>query len=290
MNKSFILTPSLCILASSLFVSCFQAVSEEETAEEEGFQQIFHCVEFEQLPFETRSYEIKDLAGRLDFAVFDSDGTRVKSIGQEASAETFGTVSVRLPEGEYTIVAVAHNGEKKATLTTPAKITFDGNKVTDTFVYCKQIAVNDNQSYNLEMKRCVAMVRFVITDETPSEISTFRFYYTGGSSTLDATTGKGCVNSRQTELRSRKEANSAGETVYEIYTFPRADSQNLKLTISALNSTDETICEKVIDAVPVVVSQISQYTGPFFSGSSSLFDTNNTFYTNDTWTTNSYTL
>lgn len=281
---------SLCLLAGSLFVSCFSAATEDEMAGEEGFLQTFHCLEFEHLPFETRSTGIKEVATRLDFAVFDSEGTRVKSIGQEISEESFGTVSVRLAEGTYTMVAIAHNGEKKATLTNPAKVTFDGNKVTDTFVYCQTITVTGDKSYDLNMKRCVAMVRFVFTDDTPADVESFKFYYTGGSSTLDATTGKGCVNSRQTENRDRAAVNGDGESVYEIYTFPKPDSENLKLTVSALNGSGETVYEKVLEVVPVAVNEITQYTGAFFSNSSSLYDSNNTFYTNDTWTVNDYTL
>lgn len=283
---------SLCLLAGSLFVSCFSAATEDEMAGEEGFLQTFHCLEFEHLPFETRSTGIKEVATRLDFAVFDSEGTRVKSIGQEISEESFGTVSVRLAEGTYTMVAIAHNGEKAAKLTTPSKVTFeyDGNKVTDTFVYYQSITVESDKSYDMNMKRCVAMVRFVFTDNAPADVVSFSFYYTGGSSALDATTGKGCVNSRQRETRNRVAANSEGESVYEIYTFPKADSENLKLTVSALNESGETVYEKVLEEVPVAVNEITQYTGAFFSNSSSLYDSNNTFYTNDTWTVNDYTL
>ena len=283
MNKY--LSLSLSITFGALLTSCFSAATEDELAGEEGYQVTFHCIEFEHLPFETRSTEISELATRIDLAVFDSEGTRLKNVAQESSEESFGTISFRLAEGRYTVVAVAHSGAKKATLTSPTKITFDGNKLTDTFLYCQNVTVAADKSYDLDMDRCVAMVRFVITDDVPSEVSTIKFYYTGGSSTLDATTGKGCVASRQTETRTPDMTDSQGNTVYEIYTFPREDSENLKLTVTALTSADETVCEKVFDKVPVAVNEISQYTGQLFSGTSSQFNTENTFYTNDVWTT-----
>jgi len=282
-------TLGLSITLGMLLSSCFSAATEDDLAGEEGYQVTFHCIEFENLPFETRSTEISDLATRIDLAVFDSEGTRLKNISQESSEESFGTISFRLAEGRYTVVAVAHSGAKKATLTSPSKITFDGNKLTDTFLYSQSVTVAADKAYDLDMDRCVAMVRFIITDDVPSEVASLMFYYTGGSSTLDATTGKGCVASRQTEYRTPDVSDSHGNTVYEIYTFPRDDSETLKLTIKALSASDETVCEKVIDNVPVAVNEISQYTGQFFAGASSQFNTENTFYTNDVWTTREHT-
>ncbi len=281
MKRFFI--PSLCLLAGPLCVACFSSTLKDGETEEEGFRVTFRCAEYEQVPFETRAIVIGQYASRLDFAVFDADGTRVKNITQVAPSTDFGTVSVRLSEGDYTVVAVAHNGEKKATLTSPSKITFDSNKVTDTFVYHKEISVESAEAYNMEMKRCVAMVRLLMTDESFPDTEQFQFYYTGGSSTLDATTGLGCVASRQTEKRP---LNSDG--IYEIYTFPRSDSSGLKLTISALNAAGETVGEKVLESVPVAQNKITVYEGTFFTGAASQHETNGTFYTDDTWTFNGY--
>lgn len=44
------------------------------------------------------------------------------------------------------------------------------------------------------------MFRLVIKDEIPEQAKKIKFYYTGGSSTLNAKTGYGCVNSKQTEI------------------------------------------------------------------------------------------
>lgn len=87
-------------------------------------------------------------------------------------------------------------------------------------------------------KRVVAKFRLVVKDPTPEDVKTMKFYYTGGSSTFNALTGYGCVNSKQTELRSVKESAYTEESYYDIYTFPHdpEESKKLKVDISALSS------------------------------------------------------
>ena len=47
------------------------------------------------------------------------------------------------------------------------------------------------------------MFRLVLTDEEiPATVAKLKFYYTGGSSTFSPRDGYGCVNSKQTEVRS----------------------------------------------------------------------------------------
>ena len=161
--------------------------------------------------------DITELCTRLNIAIFDADGTKVKTVAQKEGDASYGTIALTLAAGTYQLVVIAHNGEGSATITSTEKVTFPNNKVTDTFYYYGDLIVTSEvQSYDLTLTRAVAMFRLVLTDdEIPSSVTKFKFYYTGGSSTFSPKDGYGCVNSKQTEIR----AVTDGVTTFDIFTW-----------------------------------------------------------------------
>ena len=115
--------------------------------------------------------------------------------------------------------------------------------MTDTFYYYGDLVVTSEvQSYDLTLTRAVAMFRMVLTDdEIPSTVTKFKFYYTGGSSTFSPSAGYGCVNSKQTEIRT------------------------------------DTVKERIFENVPVTRNQVTRYTGSFFGNGGSGQTSDGTF-------------
>ena len=223
---------------------------------------ILHFTQFEQEAFTRAATDITSLCSRLNIAIFNSEGTKVKTVAQKEGDSDYGTVALSLAEGTYQLVVIAHNCEGSATITSSEKVTFPNNKVTDTFYYYGDLVVtSETQNYDLTLTRAVAMFRLVLTDEDiPSAVAKFKFYYTGGSSTFSPKDGYGCVNSKQTEIRT-----VASDGVYEIYTLPHTEEDVLtKLTVTALDANDNTIKERIFENVPVVRNQVTRYTGSFF--------------------------
>ena len=168
--------------------------------------------------------------------------------------------------GTYKLVVMAHNCDGSATITSTEKVTFPNNKVTDTFYYYGDLVVTaEQQTYDLTLTRAVAMFRLVLTDESiPENVAKLKFYYVGGSSTFSPADGYGCVNSKQTELRTVP-AGSADGITFEIYTLPHTEEDVLtKLTVTALDANDNTVKERVFENVPVIRNQMTRYTGSFF--------------------------
>lgn len=235
---------------------------------------------------EGSSKPIQEVCSRLSIAIFNANGSKVVYKTQEKDDEGFGTANLNLAEGTYEVVAIGHNGKGTATITSTEKVTFPSNKMTDTFYYYGTLVVTDEpQEQTIPMTRCVAMFRLNITDPTPEIIKNMKFYYTGGSSTFSPKAGFGCVKSKQTEIL---EVNSSG--VYEVYTMPHATTGTLKMIISALDSEETLLYEKVFEDIPVKVNNITSYTGSFFDGSSGTITANNFGITIDpTWEgTNNY--
>lgn len=210
----------------------------------------------------TRASALSDVCGRLNVAVFDHDGKKVKTVSQVVSDAGFGTVSVSLADGYYQVVAVGHNGTGNATITSPEKVTFANNKVTDTFCYYGDVSVTGNKEFDIRLERAVAMVRLKVDGETAkrNDVAQLKFYYVGGSSTLSPREGFGCVNSKQTEYRAWSD-----DGVYEVYTLPHSREDVItKMTVTAIDAGDNEIGECVIEDVPVVVNKVTNCTGDLF--------------------------
>lgn len=272
------------LLISFLLCGCEKVNLDEYLNTKDGYKVSFSFGTITQTDFEgvdTRSQKnLSEIATVLNFAVFQ-DGEKVKTINQKSTESGFGSIELSLPEGRYQVVAVAHKGSGNATLTSPQEIKFANNKITDTFAYYQEIDVNDATDYDANMTRVVSMFRLCLTQEIPADVAQMKFYYTGGSSTLDASMGYGCVNSRQTETLNV--SNHAANQAFEVYTFPHEDYSNLKMTISALNSKGDVLYEKELPNVPITIRKISTYTGTMFGESGKSDAMNMSFKADDEW-------
>ena len=210
----------------------------------------------------TRAIEpIGKVCTKLTISIYSTDGLQVYSANKKSTDTDFANVTMKLAEGKYHLVIVAHSNEKNATTTDINKISFDG-KLTDTFHYYEEIElVAGSNNIDVVMERVTAMFRLEIADQIPENVKQLKFYYTGGSSTLEGVTGYGCVNSKQTELRNIK----TGTKIFEVYTFPHPDGKTLKMTITALGASGETVCTKTFEDVAVSKNMITRYKGSFFT-------------------------
>ena len=213
----------------------------------------------------SRAAAVGEVCSRVNLALYKPDGERVKMINQKSDDANFGQISFTVAAGTYRLVVLAHSCDGNATTTALNKITFPNNKVTDTFYYSTEFSATSDLSQQLVLRRITAMVRLVVKDAIPENVKRMKFYYTGGSSTLDGATGLGCVNSKQTEYRDISAAERNGGATFEVYTMPHDVSGQLKLTVSALDAVDNVVKELVLDEVPVTVNTISEYTGSLFT-------------------------
>lgn len=293
MNKSL---KWLILLAVALFSAACENPNLNDEAEEaekpeNTFTVRFKLTGFEQHDFNTQATgtraatDITQLCSRIDLCAYTESGTVKAKVSQDKDDDDFGSVALNLPAGKYRIVALAHNGIKSATMTDLENIKFYNNKMTDTFYYSEEIDINSETTKQLEMHRAVAAFCFVVKEKTPSTVKQMKFYYTGGSSTLDGKSGTGCVKSKQTEIRDVPSSAYTGASEYMVYTFPRTDSETLKMTVTALSESGKTIKEQTFEGVPVTLNQITQYSGNFFDSEGG-DDTRSgfTFITYDEWT------
>lgn len=260
----------LLLIFPLLCSSCFSPSLEDVVTGSEGVDPdavrvTFSITSIEQIPFggiDTRA-ALSDLCSRITFAVFQ-DGAKVSNTSQLAGDASFGTFSLALSPGVYEFVIIAHNGLGNCTISSPDKITFDKNKCTDTFYYYDALNVTGEVNQHVSLDRCVAMFRLQTTDDIPANVAQMQFYYTGGSSTFDAVSGHGCVNSRQTETFAITASQTGKPGLFEVYTFPRADSKELKMTVTAFDAEQSIVAERVFNPLPITLNRITSCTTAFF--------------------------
>lgn len=198
---------------------------------------------------------LEDYCSRFSIAIFDGE-EKVKTLNLKAE-DGYDDIGFNLDAGKYRMVAIGHNGSGNCTISSPEKVKFYKNKMTDTFFYYGTFNVRDGEDTDdyILLNRAVAQFKVHISDATiPAEAHSIKFYYTGGSSTLDAVTGYGCVQSRQTESFKLQEGNRD----YSVYTFPREENKGLKMTINILDADAQSIKEYSKEGVPVKRNNITQ--------------------------------
>jgi hypothetical protein len=204
---------------------------------------------------------------RLNFAVYDMTGTRIKQVNQQSGNSDFGRASFQLAPNAYLLVVVAHSSDGNPTMANPHKIQFtNAQGFTDTFLYYDTITVDDNRrELQVVPRRIVSLCRFVITDDYLADVKKMRFYYTGGSGAFDATTGLGCVNSRQSLMFDITD----GQKQFDLYTFLHDTEGTIHLTVTAYDAGDNVLYEREFD-VPMKQNRVTSMTGSYFTGSISI--------------------
>ena len=213
---------------------------------------------------------ISEVCSRLQFAVYQN-GTRVKYDNQIVGDDDFGTFALKLEAGSYQLLALGHSGTNNVTTTDPTKLQFTnpgsatGIGFTDTFYYYGDMTVSsDGAQVDISMKRATSMFRLKTADAKPANVKKFQFYYTGGSGALDATTGLGCVNSKQSVFVSLGDTQTGQPLTFEMYTFLHQESGIVTFTVTAFDDSDGVLYEKEFKA-SMKRNCITQYTGNFFT-------------------------
>lgn len=247
-------------------VSC-EKMNVEDASDGSKTNVVLRIGTVEQVPFElsrTRGRDMNGVCSRLNFLVYQ-DGERIRQISQSSDDDVFGEAQIQLPEGRYFLVVLAHSSNGNPTSTDARKIGFTNTTgFTDTFFYGDSLIVeSEDLTRTLELKRITAMVRFIPYDDIPANAGRIRFYYTGGSGTLDAgNDGWGVVNSKQSQWYDLTHQ----EEKFEIYTIPHGDDDELTVMATTYKEqTDNIATERKIEGVPVLRNHITICRGYLFA-------------------------
>lgn len=255
----------LFLIIALITSACENSITTKNEAEKPKSNLTVNVFQIEQTPFAvlTRA-SATEACTHLCFAVYDTAGTRVKQVNQEAADAGFGTAYFQLKEGAYKVVVVAHSSKGNPTMTNSAKIQFtNGTGYSDTFLCSYDVTIGDEPvEVELTLVRIAALCRFVVTDDYPKEVAKLYFYFTGGSGAFDATTGLGCVKSKQEVTFDLID----GQKQFDLYTFLHDKQGTITLEVTAIDANGNELYVRSFE-IPLQQNQITWMTGAFFSQS-----------------------
>ena len=264
--KNFVLL-FFCLNMVLCLFSCEKPMIPDVSKAEANLVVTVWQMNIETFPTGKTRTEISDLCSRLNYAIYDMSGKRIRQVNQQSGDEEYGTAYFKLPAGKYQVVVVGHSSNGNPTMTNPAKIQFKNDQgFTDTFLNNDSVTLDDDSriTLNTNPHRIVSLCRFVVSDPIPNDVARMRFQYKGGSGAFDASTGLGSVNSTQTEFFPVEAGRDS--TTFDLYTFLHDQEGTIHLQASAYDANDNVLNEREFD-VPLKRRKVTKLTGPYFTSS-----------------------
>ena len=263
-------TIALVMVAIAALTACTNdgagEVINDETAE---VRMTFSPYEVEPM---TRA-AVADYATRLDVWIYDGD-TEVREVHQQSTDEGFASLSVRLERTKmYTVYAVAHKAGGAATLSNGV-VSWPDDKVTHSFFYSQTFSPATTTSLNCLMERIVGNFRLEVTDKVPEGVA--RMTVDMGESPTRWDVG-GFGTNAVSRVSSFPMTAGSTPTVSVFIIAEGDEAESYDITVTAYDSTDAVVQQRVFEDVPIRAGYRSTYRGAFFSsGMVSM-----TFTTND---------
>ncbi len=212
---------------------------------------------------------------RLDVALFSDDDATMKYTATQSSDDTsFGTVTMRVPTGKYTLVGVAHKGltetTKSATLESLEKVTFPNNLVGDVAYVKQAVTVNTINSVaaTCSLKRAVSLFRIHCSDDIPGEAKSIiikfdkncNFFFnptTGFSTSSGGTQFEYTVNKTTDEVKTNRQ--------FDVYLFLADETILTNVTVTTVGEGNKVLNAMTFENVQLQVNYVTTYTGKFFT-------------------------
>ena len=290
MTKDFNLFRSGLFL---LFVSCSLLLSvscqsaSDDTIVPEGQSTItFSVSNYRQVSFDdlSRAATSADVPtnhpstlAHLVVAVFDAEtGEQACSHIQhdykdyENNPYAYPQFSVTLPYGHYQVLVLGYNGSQACNVTSLSHISWDGDYVPNTFLYCDEFTLNKETETTKEitLRHVVAAFRVTAEDASPADMEKMRFVSTAGGTILDATTGFAVENvGRTSDIKVPANYNGKQDVPFTIYIFLPEEQITTNYTVQALGKDDALIIEKHFNNVPLRINYLTEWTGKMFEAS-----------------------
>lgn len=202
------------------------------------------------------------------------------TVRQENWDEEFGNVSLQVPAGEYTLVAVAAKTdllqEERIEVKSRYEMTFANNIVRDMAYTLQDIKVESGSkavTQNVSLKRAVSCFELCATDIMPLTTKTQEITVSGSCGTV-FNPSTGFCKEKATITRNfsfeAKEHQKSGFH-YTLYTLlTDKDVTDIHITATAKDKEEKVIKTISFDNVHLVIGKKTTYTGPIFTYSNNM--------------------
>ena len=197
------------------------------------------------------------------------------TVRQENWDAEFGNVSLQVPAGEYTLVAVAAKTdlqqEERIEVKSRYEMTFANNIVRDMAYTLQGIKVESGSkavTQNVSLKRAVSCFRLEATDPMPLTTNTQDITISGSCGTVFNPSTGFCKEKATITRNFSFEAKEHQKTGfhYTLYTLlTDKDITDIHITATAKDKEEKVIKTVSFDNVHLVIGKKTTYTGPIFT-------------------------
>lgn len=197
------------------------------------------------------------------------------TVRQENWDDKFGNVSLQVPAGEYTLVAVAAKTdlqqEERIEVKSRHEMTFANNIVRDMAYTLQDIKVESGSkavTQNVSLKRAVSCFELQATDIMPLTSKTQEITISGSCGTVFNPSTGFCKEKATITRNFSFEAKEHQKTGfhYTLYTLlTDKDVTDIHITATAKDKEEKVIKTVSFDNVHLVIGKKTTYTGPIFT-------------------------
>lgn len=197
------------------------------------------------------------------------------TVRQENWDDKFGNVSLQVPAGEYTLVAVAAKTdlqqEERIEVKSRYEMTFANNIVRDMAYTLQDIKVESGSkavTQNVSLKRAVSCFKLQATDIMPLTTKTQEITISGSCGTVFNPSTGFCKEKATITRNFSFEAKEHQKTgfYYILYTLlTDKDVTDIHITATAKDKEEKVIKTVSFDNVHLVIGKKTTYTGPIFT-------------------------
>ena len=197
------------------------------------------------------------------------------TVRQENWDDKFGNVSLQVPAGEYTLIAVAAKTdlqqEKRIEVKSRYEMTFANNIVRDMAYTLQDIKVESGSkavTQNVSLKRAVSCFELQATDIMPLTTKTQEITISGSCGTVFNPSTGFCKENATITRNFSFEAKEHQKTGfhYTLYTLlTDKDVTDIHITATAKDKEEKVIKTVSFDNVHLVIGKKTTYTGPIFT-------------------------
>ena len=197
------------------------------------------------------------------------------TVRQENWDDKFGNVSLQVPAGEYTLVAVAAKTdlqqEERIEVKSRYEMTFANNIVRDMAYTLQDIKVESGSkavTQNVSLKRAVSCFELQATDIMPLTTKTQEITISGSCGTVFNPSTGFCKEKATITRNFSFEAKEHQKTGfhYTLYTLlTDKDVTDIHITATAKDKEEKVIKTVNFDNVHLVIGKKTTYTGPIFT-------------------------
>lgn len=202
------------------------------------------------------------------------------TVRQENWDDKFGNVSLQVPAGEYTLVAVAAKTdlqqEERIEVKSRYEMTFANNIVRDMAYTLQDIKVESGSkavTQNVSLKRAVSCLELCATDIMPLTTKTQKITISGSCGTVFNPSTGFCKEKATITRNFSFEAKEHQKTGfhYTLYTLlTDKDVTDIHITATAKDKEEKVIKTVSFDNVHLVIGKKTTYTGPIFTYSNNM--------------------